>query len=31
MLDNVIVVWPEIVVALGQTFYMMMITLSVAV
>lgn len=31
MLDNVIAVWPEILTALGQTFYMMIITLSVAV
>ena len=31
MLDNVIAVWPEILIALGQTFYMMIITISVAV
>lgn len=31
MLDNVIAVWPEILTALAQTFYMMLITLSVAV
>lgn len=31
MLSNVIAVWPEIVIALGQTFYMMIITLFVAV
>ncbi len=31
MFDNVIAIWPEILTALGQTFYMMIITLSVAV
>ncbi len=31
MLDNIIAVWPEIVTSLGQTFYMMVITLAVAV
>ena len=31
MLDNIIAVWPEIMVALGQTFYMMAITLTIAI
>lgn len=31
MLDNVLAVWPEILVALGQTFYMMIVTLAIAV
>lgn len=31
MLNNVLAVWPEILIALVQTFYMMIVTLSVAV
>ncbi|MED4601153.1 ABC transporter permease [Paenibacillus validus] len=31
MLDNIIALWPEIVVALGQTFYMMVISLGIAI